>query len=91
MTGRLAFASQHIFRRLGRAMLVAIYRQITGRTSVVGNELQMSLLWWLQTLEQGMCEVNICCPACLHPFASLCVCAGETMETHSIEDSAPAV
>lgn len=66
--GRLAFAAQHIFKRLGRAMLVPIYKHMRSRSSNIGFELRLALRWWLQTLKRGMCEV--CCTLCHCPRVS---------------------
>ena len=50
--GRLGFASQHIFHRLGRALLVPLYKQIRSRSAAIDEELRMALQWWLQTLQR---------------------------------------
>ena len=63
-TGRLSFASQHVFKRLGRALLVPIFKQIRSRSAAIKPELQMALTWWLQTLKLGMSEVNLSCQYC---------------------------
>ena len=56
--GRLSFASQHVFKRLGRALLVPIFKQIRSRSAEIKEELQMALSWWLETLKLGMSEVR---------------------------------
>ena len=58
LAGRLAFSSQKAFRRIGRAMLQPIYKQITRRSSVIDAELKIVLEWWLQILKEGICEVR---------------------------------
>jgi hypothetical protein len=72
--GRLAFASQFIFKRLGRALLVPIYRQIVrmDRSSAISQELMKALHWWLQTLKHGMCEVTR--PWARHRWHCVCYC-----------------
>ena len=55
--GRLGFTSQWIFKKLGRALLVPIYKQKTRRDSSINRELQLALEWWLEALQEAMCEV----------------------------------
>ena len=62
-SGRLGFASQHIFHRLGRALLVPVYKQIRSRSSSIGKELRMALLWWCNALQKGMSQASCRCPA----------------------------
>lgn len=57
LAGRLGFAAQHVFNRLGRALLVPLYRHMNARSSKIGPELEMALVWWCTTLEASMCEV----------------------------------
>ena len=56
--GRLGFASQHIFHRLGRALLVPVYKQIRSRSSTMGKELRMALQWWRNALQKGMSQAG---------------------------------
>ena len=58
LAGRLSFASQHVFKRLGRALLVPIFKQIRSRSAVIRPELQKALTWWMQTLSLGMSEAR---------------------------------
>ena len=58
MSGRLGFASQHVFNRLGRALLVPIFLQIRARNPDIGPALKMVLVWWRTTLQASMCEVR---------------------------------
>ena len=58
LAGRLSFAAQFIFKRLGRALLVPIFRQAKKKSSVMGYDLLLALRWWLQTLTSGLCEVS---------------------------------
>jgi len=57
--GRLSFAAQFIFKRLGRALLVPIFKQSKKKSSAMGFELLLALRWWLQTLTSGLCEVPV--------------------------------
>ena len=72
LAGRLGWASQHIFRKLGRALLVPIYAHMRSRSSVIGWELKLALRWWLQTLEHGMCEVRVWNEIYTKPLQLLC-------------------
>ena len=85
LAGRLNWASQEIFDKLGRALLVPIYAHMRSRSSVIGWELKLALRWWLQTLERGMCQVRVwreihteplqllCDARCVHLRTGLCV------------------
>ena len=44
VSGRLGFASQHVFNRLGRALLVPIFLQIRARNPDIGPALKMVLV-----------------------------------------------
>ena len=57
MSGCLGFASQHVFNRLGRALLVPIFLQMRARSSEIGPALKMAFVWWRTTLQAVMCEV----------------------------------
>ena len=72
LAGRLGWASQHIFRKLGRALLVPIYAHMRSRSSVIGWELKLALRWRLQTLERGMCEVRVWKEIYSKPLQLLC-------------------
>ena len=56
LAGRLSFGAQRIFRRMGRAMLMPIFKQIRKRTGDVDDELLKALKWWLQVLREVICE-----------------------------------
>ena len=53
---RLNFANQRLFRRLGRAVIKAVYAQATSKTGIVSSRLQESLRWWLNVLNLNICE-----------------------------------
>ena len=52
LAGRLGFTSQHIFRRIGRAMLIAIYKQIRRRNGEIDDELEK-----VRCMCHGMCTL----------------------------------
>ena len=72
LAGRLNWASQEIFDKLGRALLVPIYAHMRSRSSVIGWELKLALRWWLQTLERGMCQVRVWKEIHTEPVQLLC-------------------
>ena len=75
MSGRLGFASQHVFNRLGRALLVPIFLQIRARNPDIGSALKMVLVWWRITLKASMCEVrdaSVCAGRAVLHCSSLC-------------------
>ena len=56
LAGRLSFGAQRIFRRMRRAMLMPIFKQIRKRTGDVDDELLKTLKWWLQVLREVICD-----------------------------------
>ncbi len=56
LAGRLSFATQHLFHKLGRAMIKPVYAQKTTATGRVGPRLLEALLWWLFVLGQEVAE-----------------------------------
>ena len=56
LAGRLNFATQHLFHRLGRAMIKPVYAQKTTGTGKVGPRLLESLKWWQLVLSQNIAE-----------------------------------
>ena len=76
--GRLGFTSQHVFNRLGRALLVPIFLQARSRNSNIGPFLKMALVWWRTTLQDSMCEVrdaSVCAGRAVLQRSLLCRCA----------------
>ena len=59
LAGRLSWATQFIFHRLGRAMLRPIFDQKRIRNGKVGDALKLALRWWLFVLELELCEDNL--------------------------------
>ena len=58
LSGQLQWASQSAFRKLGRAMLRAIYDQIPTRSGAVSCELKLSLRWWHEVLDMDLKETR---------------------------------
>jgi hypothetical protein len=56
LAGRLSWASSKLFKKLGRAMLRPIHDQKTRRDGRISHELRRALRWWVEVLEQGLCE-----------------------------------
>jgi hypothetical protein len=50
LSGRLSFASEFLFRRLGRAMLRPIFAQKSSRDGLVHGNLDAALAWWEEAL-----------------------------------------
>ena len=52
LAGRLSFAAQHTFRKLGRAMLRPLFQQEHAplRGGRLGDSLKLALRWWKQVL-----------------------------------------
>lgn len=56
LAGRLTFATQHLFHKLGRAMIKPVYAQKTSGSGHVGPRLLKALRWWLKVLVQNVSE-----------------------------------
>ena len=56
MAGRLCWASSHLFRRMGRAMLRPLYKKAHGVGSAIGPELRRALLWWCVVLKEHIAQ-----------------------------------
>ena len=52
----LARATQHLFYRVGRAMIKPIFAQKASHSGAVGPRLKRALRWWLSVLDQGISE-----------------------------------
>ena len=72
MSGRLSWASQQIFRRVGRAMLYPLYRQKRARHSTINEELRLALNWWLTALACRKCEMRVWRPVATPTCQLLC-------------------
>ena len=58
LAGRLNWAVQALFHRLGRAMLKAIYAQKCSQRGYVGDRLLVALEWWLNVLSLKISETR---------------------------------
>ena len=56
LAGKLQWACQHMFNRVGRAMLRALYNQIHNPSGRTSPELVVALRWWEAILELDMVE-----------------------------------
>ena len=56
LAGALQWATQRIFRRMGRAVLRSIMAHAHGRSSAITAQLELSLNWWCEVLEKGITE-----------------------------------
>jgi len=56
LAGRLNFATQHLFHKLGKAMIKPIYAQKTTGSGRVGPRLLEALKWWLMVLQHNITE-----------------------------------
>ena len=56
LAGALQWATQRIFRRMGRAVLSPIRAHAHGRSSAITAQLELSLEWWIEVLEKGITE-----------------------------------
>jgi len=58
LAGRLSWATQFLFNRLGRAMLRPLFHHAHSWTDKIGTELNEALLWWLDVLGMDLAEVH---------------------------------
>ena len=56
LAGRLNFASQHLFHKLGRTMIKPVYAQKTSGSGEVGKRLEEALRWWHRILKCRITE-----------------------------------
>ena len=57
LAGALSWASQSLFKRLGRAFLRPLFAQQHGSCPRIKGPLRIALTWWLEILESGVHEV----------------------------------
>ena len=55
LAGALSWASQAMFRRIGRAMLRPLYRH-KSRYGTISWQLRLCLRWWSEVLQMQLCE-----------------------------------
>ena len=58
LAGRLMWATQWLFNKVGRAMIKPIFAQQSSGTGTIGAGLLQALHWWLEVLEAGVCEMR---------------------------------
>ena len=58
LAGRLTWATQWLFNKVGRAMIRPIFAQVCSGTGTVSARLLSALVWWLEVLEYGVTEVR---------------------------------
>ena len=56
LAGRLAWANQHLFRKIGKSMLGPIFRQKLTRDGSVTADLRVALIWWRWVLGHEIAE-----------------------------------
>ena len=61
LAGRLNFATQHLFHKVGRAMIKPVYAQKTSGSGKVGPRLLAALKWWLVVLVENVSEQRLWC------------------------------
>ena len=68
LAGRLTWATQHLFRKLGRAMIKPLFAQCSSSTGKVGPRLLTALKWWSEILSEDITE----CKAWVEPKQRSC-------------------
>ena len=58
LAGRLTWATQWLFNKVGRAMIKPIYAQQSSGTGTIGAGLRRALHWWLEVIESGVTEMR---------------------------------
>jgi len=58
LAGALNGAARNTFRKLGRALLRALYKQAKSRHRSWSKELEMALAWWEEVLQLGLCQCH---------------------------------
>ena len=56
LAGRLGWASQFLFRKLGRAMLRPLFQRAHSSECLLDDALKTALAWWLKVLSMGVAE-----------------------------------
>jgi len=72
LSGALQWATQAIFKKLGRAMIRPIIKRSYARWSKIDRELELALKWWLEVLQCCLRFVDSCPP--FIPFLGLSAC-----------------
>ena len=63
LAGRLMWSTQHLFYRIGRAMVKPIFAQKYSIDGKFGGRLRIALLWWLRVLREQITEVRLWRPS----------------------------
>jgi hypothetical protein len=58
LAGRLSWATQMLFHRVGRAMIKPIFAQKASATGIIGDKLREALQWWLDVLRRKVSETR---------------------------------
>eukprot|EP00973_Karenia_brevis_P089916 12400052-Karenia_brevis.AAC.1 len=77
LAGRLMWGASHLFRRLGRAMLRAIFDQCSRLDGWLSPELEACLIWWLQILNSGVAQALPWEPKITPPTHMFCDAASQ--------------
>ena len=77
LAGRLQWACQHMFRKIGRAMLRPLYDQIRCGSGKVYPDLMAALVWWARILRDGISELRCWNVPDTDPVHLFCDAAGE--------------
>ena len=56
LAGRLQWACQYMFHRLGRAMVMPLYAQCHSKSDSIHADLRIALCWWQQVLHMDVVE-----------------------------------
>ena len=56
LAGRLSWATQLLFHKLGRAMIRPLFDQKRTADGAMSEELVTALTWWLNVLDMDLCE-----------------------------------
>jgi hypothetical protein len=59
LAGRLSWATQFLFRRLGRAMLRPLFTRAHSSLCALSSDLSCALEWWLVVLKAGVTETKL--------------------------------
>ena len=58
LAGRLSWAAQHLFKKVGRGMLRPLFAQAAVQHGRVGPQLRVALSWWLAVLKSDIVETR---------------------------------
>ena len=58
LAGRLSFAQQAVFGRVGRAQLRPLFRRAHSKHTCLTSELRRTVTWWVRLLQAGVCSAK---------------------------------